>query len=289
MGETTIQPCTIDTRLSEDNPSTNYETATTYPMGFDSGGDNDDILIKFDLATIAKGSKIQEAKLSLYVDAVITGGVDNVACWRILESAWTEAGATWDDYDGSNAWGTAGAEQAGVDISSAYLYGPTTSSGLSGGDWFEMDLYPSEFQALIDGNNYGIKIGSSLRNGTVNRSQTFRSSEHATTATRPKLYVRWIEPSGGLYEYTFNRYDLIPVVRDSSGAIVPPEQIRVNNWIRDEAFGLPSGVVYESLINNPATNYIMGRTYDEAAGEVRMIFDVNQSAQVIMKRLTGGL
>jgi len=258
-------------------------------MGFDSDGDNDDILIKFDLAVIEKGSTIQEAKLSLYVDSAFTGSVDNIAIWRILESAWTEGGATWDDYDGVNAWGTAGAEQAGVDISSAYLYGPTTSSGVAASTWFDFDLYPSEFQALIDTSNYGMKIGSTIRNAGVNRSHTFRSSEHATTATRPKLYVRWIEPSGRLYEYTFNRYDLVPQVRDSSGAVVPPEQIRVDNWIRDEAFGMPSGVVYESLINNPGTNYIMSRTYDEAAGEVSMRFDINQFAAQILKRLTGGL
>jgi len=289
MPETTLQAGIVDTALSEDNPSTNYGSSTTHNLGFDSGGDNDDILIKFDLSSISKGSKIQKATLSLYVNSIYTSVVENVVIWRVLQPDWTEDGATWDDYDGVNPWGTAGAESEGVDISTALLFGPTSLSGVTADTWEDFELNTSVFQALIDAGNNGMKLGSSIRNPTSNRWFTIRTSEHATSSTWPKLYVRWIEPSGRLYEYKFNKFDKEKRIVNSSGKVIRPNELRPDTWIFVEGTKLPIAIAYDSLVVDPRTNYIVGVSNDEDGNVVGIEFNRDQFADQIIARLTRGV
>ncbi len=291
MPEITLQPAAvagIDTEIDQNAPTTAAGTNTSIDIVYATDGDNRDILIKFDLSSIPKGSKIQQATLSLYVDGSISLSM-RADVWRILSanSGWTEGGATWNTIDGATAWaGSAGCETAGVDYSSAAL-NRMTSDFVNG--WNTFALEPSEFQALIDVGNYGFRVAGQVRNPTVSRGVNISSSDHATSAQRPKLYIRWIEPSGRLYEYTFNKYDPEKILRDSKGEIVKPNEIRPNKFIFVQGTEMPSGKAHSDLIVDPRMAYIVGVKNDEDSRAVSIESDRNQFADAILQRLTRGV
>jgi len=288
MPETTLQPSIKDSRITSRFPTSNSGASTTAAVGYSDNPYSHDLLLMFDLSTIAKGSKIQKAILSLYVDSVLSAGVWGLCIWRLLQPDWTEDGSTWNTYDGVNPWGSGGAEQEGVDISSALMYGPVNTSGISGGEWMDMELSPSEFQSLIDFGNYGMKFGSNIRDANNSASHTFRTSEHATTATRPKLYVRWIEPSGRLFEYKFNKYDKEKKILNSYSRSISPNELRPDAWMFVEGTVLQTAIAYESLVVDPRTNYIVGVSNNEDSRVVGIEFNRNQFADQIIQRLVRG-
>ena len=288
MPETTLTTPTLDTYLDEANPAISRGADATVTWGW-AGNSNYDAMLIFDLSAIAKGSKIQEAILSIYVTGDIGAGVDSTTIWRVLSgnSSWVEA-ADWNTVDGAAAaWaGTAGCETEGIDIAAGKLWGPTNVALAGLPKWVDFSLAPSEFQALIDVGNYGIKLGSTVRLSGVNRSGVFTSKDGG--AEKPKLFVRWIEPSGRLFEYKFNKYDPSPVLLGPMGEEIALNEVRADKWVFTEGFDLPGGIAYESLIIDPRMGYIVGCTYDEDGNRLGMEMDRNQFADAIIKRLVEG-
>lgn len=294
MPEQTIKPgasAGIDCRLNESAPTTNNGTDPSLTVDFQSDGDNLDVIMKFDLSPIAAGSSIQSVTLTMWVQSNI-GDVASAEVQRILpaNANWTETGATWNTIDGVTAWaGSAGCETSGTDYDPDPLWeGDSNDWIASVPDFFVFTLVPTRFQKLIDIGNHGMRIASTSRSPSVNRQVAFSSSDHGTAAQRPALFVRWLEPSGRLVEYTFNIWDPQKQILDSKGAVVQPNEVRPNNWIRVEGFELPRGRAYDSLVPDPTTSYIVGSTYDVDRGTVRIITDRNQFAELIVKRLAGG-
>ena len=110
-----------------------------------------------------------------------------------------------------------------------------------------------------------------------------------TAAHRPKLFIRWLEPSGRLFEYKVNKFDAKKKILDSMGDEVQPNEVRPDKWIMTEGFDLPGGVAYESLILDPRISYIVGVTYDEDGNRLAIETDRNQFADAIIQRLTRGV
>ncbi len=293
MPETTLQPGAgdgIDTGIKSDDAAANFGTDATFAAAIGATGENWDILFKFDLSSIAAGSEIQEATLSLFCESLLGGGFGDPEIRRILSgnSTWTETGATWNTLDGTCDWaGAAGCETEGTDIAVTTLF--TTDAYTWATDWNDFSLTVADFQALIDDANYGFKIGSQQRSPSVSQSATIRMSDHATATDHPKLFVRWIEPSGRLWEYSFSIYDPMKRVFNSQGAIVQPNEIRPDNWISVEGFELPRGETYSSLVKDPTKSYIVGVEYDEDGNAVSIKTDRNQFADAIIRRLSGGI
>lgn len=292
MPEITIQPAAsagFDTYLDEANPTTIRGVDALVHLGIDSSGNNQDVLFKFDLSSITKGSKIQSAILTL---TSFSGSPDTrVEIARILSgnSDWAEATATWNKREGSQNWaGSTGCETEGTDIAVSKLFlDPSYSWTIPGENDFV--LSNNDFQALIDVANHGFKLYHTPRSPTITRSAISRSSDYGTASERPKLFVRWIEPSGRLFEYTFNKYDPQKRLFNSQGDIVEPNEIRPNNWIFTQGSQLPSGKVYSSLVPDPRMGYIVGVKNDEEGEVVSIETDRNQFADQILQRLTRGV
>ena len=121
------------------------------------------------------------------------------------DTTWTESGATWNTYDGSNAWGTVGCLNTTTDIYPLAVKSLRATSFTTGG------VFGFELYMLADSVSHGswrtesliIAFGSS---GEIAHIGTFYSSEHATSALRPKLVYWWLadetciyppEPGGG--------------------------------------------------------------------------------------------
>jgi len=290
MPEQTFQPAAADgkdTYINSRFPANNYGAFTTMNLGYTDNPYSFDIHIAFDLTPIKKGSKIEIATMSLYCDSKLAA-VSNVEIRRILEAnaAWTEGGATWNTMDGVNAWaGGAGCDSPGVDIANTIMYANALVDTAVGA-WEDFSLDVGEFQALIDVGNYGIKLFSTIRAAGTNTGINYRTSDHATANTRPKLYVRWIEPSGRLVEYTFDIWDPKRRIKDQQGRIVPPEEVEPDNWMRVLGISMPGAKVFESLVEDWDVVYIM-ETAMSGRG-LRMKGNRNELAEVIISRAAGG-
>jgi len=95
---------------------------TDYANGIRNG------LIDF---TLSSGSgTISSIKLFMYMNNGY-GGTGNVDCHQLTRTNWTQAGVTYNKYDGTNAWTTAGGDY-GATLSTTSV---TTTNG-----WFSWDI-----------------------------------------------------------------------------------------------------------------------------------------------------
>jgi len=169
-----------DTRIMTDLPTTPVGSAAALQIDnrFSSNGRR--TLIKF--TTPSSLGTITGTKLYLYLYSR-TGSSYSVGLHRLTETAWTEAGATWKTYDGSNAWTGDGAEGD---------YGPELSNYTDTGSpqWCDWSLGAYTY-------NWGDTVHLFLR-FTVEDSGTYRYSYRAKeytddTTKRPYLEITYEE------------------------------------------------------------------------------------------------
>lgn len=119
---------TTDTYMDQTNPTFNYGSSTSIAIDESTGATTDDThgLIKFDLSSIPTNCTVTAATINFYVtNAEVSAGLD----FDIVEmkQSWVEGykagaapdaagGATWNAYDGTTSWNTAGAEGKNTDV-----------------------------------------------------------------------------------------------------------------------------------------------------------------------------
>ena len=179
-----------DTYLREDYPSSNCGSNEYLTIGGD-GTFWSHILIKFDNINIPPSAIIDYANLQFKLGFV--RGEPDAISFRIgiLKRNWGEGTATWNTYDGSNSWATAGAEGVGTDIQTDTLIHTTASK--SAGDTVIVDI-TSLFQKVrgIDSvyTDYGFVFDMESYYGSHSSHQyNFYSSENATISDRPILSI----------------------------------------------------------------------------------------------------
>ncbi len=151
------QDCFIDS----DYPDDNYGISTPLILGgaFISLRP----LIKFDLSTVPE--HFTSATLSLYYESQGTGGTESTVKVYRIKRAWTEGtqdgsdnndGATWNEYNGSNAWQTAGA--TGVNDYDSSEIGTATVPGAATNDFIDIALTPTNKTDLDLGNGWMLML-----------------------------------------------------------------------------------------------------------------------------------
>lgn len=107
--EATAQDCFIDS----ENPNNAYNTSElNIGVGIAKPYSTFRALIYFDLADIPKNALVVAGtKLELWPSATADWTGFTYYMSRITQTAWDEA-ATWNKYDGTNAWATAGGDYA---------------------------------------------------------------------------------------------------------------------------------------------------------------------------------
>ena len=185
-----------DTFLVSTNPTTNFGTNATLGTSA-SGGALRTSLLDWDLSSIPAGATCDSATLSLWSSASVAGA----ASWGIyvMIQTWTEAGANWNTYDGTNAWpGSVGAKTSGTDYETDAAPPTITypvssidteaSADLTAGANLTAAKVASKFGATLM-----ISIGQT---GSANR---FWHSSNATTPEfRPKLVIVYTEGAAGV-------------------------------------------------------------------------------------------
>ena len=206
-----------DTHIQQANVTYNYGAATPLMVDSDepnSSGNDVSALLYWDLSSIPAGSTIESASVTVYVENVTQSpGFDMYA----MTQAWTEGtgngsatanGATWNTYNGSNAWpgGAGGASDRGSTALANFM--PTATGS------YQAALNATG-EAVLEGwintpaNNKGFMIHA----GSTTNGLDLTSKEGTTVANRPKLTVGYclapttpyILTSGTLSEFSSSR------------------------------------------------------------------------------------
>jgi hypothetical protein len=76
------------------------------------------------------------------------------------------------------------------------------------------------------------------------------------------------------------------IIKDQNGNVVPPEEIRPNNWMLIENLALPTSAVFSSLTANPSALFIEEISYDEISG-LGITAGRDRFTQALVARIAG--
>jgi hypothetical protein len=182
----------VDAWIASNAATSNYGTHSAFHVGEDSGSISIRRgLVKFDLSGIPSNAVLTSAILSLWK---ADGASSNTRTYRVYRTkrVWTEAGVTYNKYDGSNDWQTAGGFGANdceqTDIGSLSL----TASAAAGEKQFTLTV--ASIQTMITGgawtnNGFLVKVDTESADLTI-----FYSSDHSVETQRPKLTIEYDLP-----------------------------------------------------------------------------------------------
>ena len=209
---TTVQNATEDSKYtgvadnrldSTDGGSINYGSSNYIEVTKYSVGGHQHAVLRFDgLSNISASASVSAATLYLYQTS--SNNAYSIDLRRLLQ-AWTEAGSTWNTYDGTNNWNTSGALGAGSDRTSTAE--STTSTASTTGAYYSFDC-TSLVQDVIDGTISSDEGFHLERNdsGDDNTFKAFASSE-GTDGQRPELVVVYTTGGGGGIEILRRRIE----------------------------------------------------------------------------------
>ncbi len=175
----TLNP-TTDSHIRSRNTTSNYGALSSlYVKG--KSNDKKRSMLYFNLSSIPANAIIDSASFSIYKTA---GPGEGVALYR-LTRAYTEGGVSWNRYDNTNSWTTAGGDY------SSTLYATANVGALN-------FVYRSfNVKSLVQGwvgNSYinaGMMLTRNLE-GAGTKDIIFNSKEASTN--RPLLYIRYRNP-----------------------------------------------------------------------------------------------
>ncbi|HUV84560.1 MAG TPA: DNRLRE domain-containing protein, partial [Methanosarcinales archaeon] len=120
LTQTTYQPSTKDNLLYYGAADTNYGDLTRVNIQGNKNGMACRSLLHFDTSDIPDGATFSQGDISLYCYEEVATTMTGYAA-RLTQLGWTELGSTWNKYDGTNAWTTAGGDftttnQVGINV-----------------------------------------------------------------------------------------------------------------------------------------------------------------------------
>jgi len=188
---TTYQPSTKDSYIRNTTADTNYGTDITLSIGNGVGASGDNktrTLLHFDITDIPNNATFTQGDISLYQYDYFYYAAETLYMYRLTHTNWTEAGVTWNKYDGTNAWTTAGGDY-------------TTTNGVSRASdctagwkiWSSATL----IQDCYNNQSKNVHlIGIMTTNGDNRDQQKYYSNNYTTnTSLRPKLTVTYTVPA----------------------------------------------------------------------------------------------
>jgi hypothetical protein len=161
-----------DTWLSKPDKSTNYGSNTTFSVE----GEETRVKragLRFDLSGIPAGATVSRAVLTL---AKVGGdSASDIIAVHALTQAWTETGASWETYDGSGAWNSAGG---------AYSPTPAARQTVAGNSSYSWEM-TGLVQNWISGTqpNFGLLLKQDPEQTGNQPLHDFSSREGATPPT----------------------------------------------------------------------------------------------------------
>jgi RHS repeat-associated protein len=191
------QACTI----TAESPKTGACSSTTMQVGYDSTHQQHHGLLKFDVSSLPLAATVLNAKLGLYVEAHSTTSAKAVGVYRVTKP-WTTA-ATWETYDGTNAWSTAGGDFANpenhsdVSLNSSvgaatgwYYWYPTRMVQ----EWLNTANAPTQEKFTEGYANEGLIVKDQTETGTQN---LLTLASPTASANKPYLEIEYLKRGVG--------------------------------------------------------------------------------------------
>ena len=209
---------TEDVNIKQNGATTNYNADTNLCVDYNGDGCQTPTtgihrtLMQWDISTILSCTV---SSASITVNNNITNGDSATIRYGVqaLRRNWTETGVTWNTYDGTNSWTTAGAGDTTND-----RYATDLMNGNSDGGWgrgtplgsitFDFDSDGvSAIQDWINGTvtNNGIIVADNSSSDT--NAFIWRQRGYATTSSRPKLTIVCGDPDPIYLDSTLNNHD----------------------------------------------------------------------------------
>ena len=200
LGSTILQPSAgIDTYIRSTNPTSNYGTETTMNIGESNASTQiGHALVKFDLTGLPAGLTFTGATLNMTIQADYSSNARTMRCYQLLRN-WTEAGATYNKFNGTDDWQTAGGTGANdmeqTDMGNVALTA-TETVNTSKDIVLDTDIVQGWYDGSI--NNYGVLIKNDTETDDM---YAWYSSDYSTAGYRPKLTPTINLFSNGAYKY----------------------------------------------------------------------------------------
>ncbi|RDJ35238.1 MAG: hypothetical protein DWQ19_10515 [Crenarchaeota archaeon] len=222
-----------DTYVTDLTPNSNFGSNASLFVGYDIDESKDEqdfrALLRYDVSAVSSYT-ILSATLTLTLTNTPTA--QTITLYRSGQPAWTEAGATWNNYDGVSPWSVEAGDPTTPSDTVAY------SSG---------DLVFDATDLVID----AIDNRSSILDCVVDSSSTsddnvlaFASFENPTAASRPNLTINYLTPetaSGGVeLSGEHDTLTLSHLFRTGSGGVelsyspTNPPITKISNFIVDQ-------------------------------------------------------
>lgn len=199
----TLQPDATDGKdcyMTQGSPTFNTGAATVLTIGWLASNDARRSLLQFNVSTIPTSALVASSVLTLVRSSNDGTYAYNYAAFRVLQ-AWIEGtgvwgasadGATWNTYDGTNNWGTAGCDNTTSDRNATGENSHTIN--YAGNNTWSIPVM-TQIWVATPASNKGVLIAA-LDVWSAEGRWVPCSSDHATAANRPKLVIDYILPGG---------------------------------------------------------------------------------------------
>jgi RHS repeat-associated protein len=186
-----------DCTLAQAAPSTSQCAASTDQVGFDGTNASRSVLY-FGTTAVPADAIVANAELKLYLGSEANSTPVSLGVYPLTRS-FTQS-ATWNSYDGSNAWSGAGGDYDSGNGWTASSVGGTTGQTIS--------IYPTA--ATVQGwvatpsSNHGLLV----KEPTENQSNVLSFNSSKASSNQPQLVVYWRYRVGLQRQYSYQDFPL---------------------------------------------------------------------------------
>lgn len=258
-----LHPACADTYIDSGMPSSNYGQETELQVSYNTIPSETTILFGCDLSStfLPNGYAVESANLEFYLSDFPFGS-PTVGAWESTQHNWTEDGATWATYDGSNTWSTTGAKGS---ERSSLLDSVTIGSGFTSSSSVNWNVTLAMQNAMRDNHSADFILGIIGAGSGQIRDALFHTGG-AVDAKRPELSFVYVPGSNAI------PIEPVPVSPlNGSWSIQPginPEPVLrpLLNWTHSSAISVGGYAVQIDTVNTFDSNDMSIQTSWSNAG-----------------------
>jgi RHS repeat-associated protein len=168
--------------LAAESPTTSKCSSSELRVGYDSTHQENHALLEFSLSSLPTAAVVLDAKLGLYVQAHSTTSAKAVGVYRVTKP-WTTS-ATWNTYDGTHSWGTAGGDYSNPEHESDASVNPSVGASTGWSYWYPTKMV-QEWVNTTKAPEYEKKPQGYANEGLIVKDQTDSQTANLLTIDSP--------------------------------------------------------------------------------------------------------
>jgi len=181
MPTTSTIYATDDTWMAESNPSTNYGNITYNKIGYSSAAGQYTAVFEFDTSSITKPADVVSAVFTIIKQAEWGASAEALTVGRCTQE-FTESGCTWNTFDGTTSWTTAGGDMATTEPTYTIYVGNSSGSQ-------SVDIKELVVDAINKRSNVLRILIKMDHTPGASSVAIYRSSEYGVSAERPSILI----------------------------------------------------------------------------------------------------